>query len=61
MQGPNARIVDPDVAADGEASLMLNSGIMLAVLAWRIRELLDAEDFKTLREAEEAGTAGAEG
>ena len=57
MQGPNVRIVDPDVAADGEASLMLNSGIMLAVPAWKIRELLDTEQFTTLRGAEEAESA----
>jgi hypothetical protein len=61
MQGPNARIVDPDVAADGESSLMLNSGIMLAVPAWRIKELLDTEDFMTLREAAEVGPTDAEG
>lgn len=53
MKGPNA-VVDPgDDEDDAEKALTLNSGIMLAVPAWRIKELLDSEELAAMREEAE--------
>jgi len=53
MKGPNA-VVDPgDNADEIEKALTLNSGIMLAVPAWKIKELLDCDELVAMREEAE--------
>jgi hypothetical protein len=61
MQGRNVTVIDPDVepeeGGESERSLILNSGIMLAVPAWRVLQLLEREDLAAQREAVEAKEA----
>jgi len=59
MNGPNVVLEHGSLDDPAERALVLNSGIMLAVPAWKILELLDQSELATMRDqAEAALTSG---